>query len=151
MKRYKFSLQSALRARRAQEDIARQRLAVSNHKLRAAQASFEASLLGYQSLSVATGETTLDVFFDDRARQCRSAESVDRARQVVQDAQVEAATCFSAWVDSAKQVRSLDRLDERRREEWRIEDLKDEAAAVDDVVAARWAVSATTEPRTSLS
>jgi flagellar export protein FliJ len=140
MKRYKFSLQSALRARRAQEDVARQRLALSNHKLQAARDSLAASEDGYRALPMAAGVVAHDVFANDQARQGRAADSLQRARDFVVDAEVEAATCFAAWVESAKQVSSLDRLDERRRAEWRIEELRDEAAAIDDVVTSRWAV-----------
>ena len=139
MKRYKFSLQSALRARRAQEDIARQRLATSNHRLQAAEAVYRQTLDEYRGAGVLAGIVAHEVFLDDTARRDRSAQAVERARQVVK---VEAAMYFSAWVDSAKRVRSLDRLDERRRAEWRLEDLRDEAATIDDVVASRWTVKA---------
>ena len=140
MKRYRFSLESALRARRAQEDVAKQRLAEANQRVRRAWAAHRAAAEAYRSvaLTVAAGPADHEAFLAARAREMRMAEAVERARRTAVEAEVEASTVFAAWVEAGKQVASLERLDERRRAEWDAEALREEAVAVDDVVAARW-------------
>ena len=150
MKRYRFALESALRARRAQEDVARQRLADVNHRLSRARALHQAAVEALEAVtlsaaSLATGvpgaaAVDRDAFLAARARETRLAEAIERARRTVTEIEVEAATCYSAWVEAGKQVASLERLDERRRAEWDEEARRDEVAAVDDVVVSRWAL-----------
>ncbi len=140
MKRYRFSLESALRARRAQEDVARQRLAEANHRVQRAWAAHRAAVEAYRavSVSVPAGPADHDTFLAGRYHEMRMAEAAERAHRAAVEAEVEAATLYAAWVEAGKQVASLERLDERRRSEWDAEALREEAAAVDDVVASRW-------------
>ncbi len=69
------------------------------------------------------------------------AETVEKARRAAAGIEVEAAVCYAAWVDAGKRVASLERLDERRRGEWAADNRREEAAAVDDVVASRWSLA----------
>lgn len=147
MKRYRFALESALRARRAQEDVARQRLADVNHRLSRARALHRAAIEALQAVTLSTAAQApsaldRDAFLAARARETRLAEAIERARRSVTEIEVEAATCYAAWVETGRQVSSLERLDERRRAEWDDEARRDEAAAVDDVVVSRWALGA---------
>ncbi|HET9078179.1 MAG TPA: flagellar FliJ family protein [Acidimicrobiales bacterium] len=145
MRRYRFGLESALRARRAQEDVARQRLADANHQVQRARSAHRAAVDAYRAVAVAGGVTDRDTFAARRAQEMRMAESVERAHRAVAQAEVQAATLYAAWVEAGKQVASLERLDERRRSEWAAEALRDEARAVDDVVAARWSAETAAE------
>ena len=149
MKRYRFALESALRARRAQEDVARQRLAEVNHRLSRARALHQAAVEALQAVTLSAASMSAgapaaavdrDAFLAARAREVRLAEAIERARRTVTEIEVEAATCYSAWVEAGKQVASLERLDERRRAEWDGEARREEVAAVDDVVVSRWAL-----------
>jgi hypothetical protein len=141
VRRYHFSLESARRARRAQEDLARQRLADTNHRLAQARSAESAALAAYRSEGTAQGPLDLASFLAARAREVRLAEALERARRVTREIEVEAAVCYAAWVEVGKSVASLDRLDERRRSDWEAEVRREEAAAVDDVVASRWSLA----------
>lgn len=138
MRRYRFRLESALRARRAQEDVARQRLAEANHRLRQARAVHEAALDAYRSMVLLAAPADRDTFLASRAHEVRMAEAVERTRRTAVELEVESSMLYSAWVEAAKRVASLERLDERRREEWHAEVRREEASAIDDVVASRW-------------
>ena len=140
MKRYRFSLESALRARRAQEDVAKQRLAEANQRVQKAWAAHRAAVDAYRAVTVTVpaGPADHDTFLAGRSHEMRMAEAVERAHRSAVETEVEAATLFAAWVEAGKQVASLERLDERRRAEWDAEALREEAVAVDDVVASRW-------------
>lgn len=142
MKRYRFALESALRARRAQEDVARQRLGEANRRVQAARAVHRATLDAYQAVTVPGALGDREDFVAARTQEMRMADAVERARRIAVEAEVEAATFYAAWVEAGKQVASLERLDERRRADWTAEVLRQEAAAVDDVVASRWSPAA---------
>lgn len=138
MKRYQFSLESALRARRAQEEVARQRLAEVNLRLQRARQAHAAALGAYRSMALTAAPQTKESFVAHRTREMAMAEAVERAHRAAMKIEVESSMMFTAWVDAAKMVASLERLDERRRSEWEVEARRDEAAAVDDVVNSRW-------------
>ena len=142
MRRYRFTLESALRARRAQEDVARQRLAGANHRLAQARAAHQAAIDAARAVTLSTGVLDREDFVSARAHELRLADAVVRAQRTAVEIEVEAAVCYAAWVESGKRVASLERLDERRREEYQAEVLREEATAVDDVVASRWSVTA---------
>lgn len=142
MRRYRFTLESALRARRAQEDVARQRLAEANHRLSQARAAHQAAIDAARVVTLAGGAVDRESFLSARAHEQRLADAVVRAHRTAVEIEVEAAVCYAAWVESGKRVASLERLDERRRTEWQAEVLREEASAVDDVVASRWGVTA---------
>ncbi|HWE56925.1 MAG TPA: hypothetical protein VG435_15545 [Acidimicrobiales bacterium] len=138
MKRYQFSLESALRARRAQEEVARQRLAEVNLRLQRARDAHAAAVQAYRAVTLSSSPLTRESFVAHRSRELLMAEAIERAHRLVAQVEVEASMMYTTWVDAGKQVASLERLDERRRGEWEIEVGRDEAAAVDDVVNSRW-------------
>ena len=142
MRRYRFTLESALRARRAQEDVARQRLAEANHRLAQARAAHPAAIDAARAVTLSTSAMDREDFVSTRAHEMRLADAVVRAQRTSVEIEVEAAVCYAAWVESGKRVASLERLDERRREEYQAEVLREEATAVDDVVASRWSMTA---------
>lgn len=139
MRRYRFGLESVLRARRAQEEVGRQQLAEANRRVQAAWASHRRSLEAYLAVAVGSGPVDHGQFLAARRHEAAMADGVERARRAAVEAEVQASTLFAAWVEVGKQVASLERLDQRRRDEWQAEALHLEVTAVDDVVAARWA------------
>lgn len=143
MRRYRFSLESVLRARRAQEDVARQHLAEANHRVQRAWTAHGQVLAAYRAVTTTSGPADHEAFLAARGHEMRMAESLERARRAAVEAEVQASTVFAAWVEAGKQVASLERLDQRRRDEWQADARRDEATAVDDVVAARWAGAGT--------
>lgn len=145
MKRYRFTLEAALRARRAQEDVARQRLAEANHRVQAAWAAHRSALDAYRAVAVTAAPTDRQAFVAARHHELRMADGVERARRAAVETEVQAATMYASWVEAGKQVASLERLDARRRREWDLEVLRDEAAAIDDVVASRWSLASGSE------
>lgn len=142
MKKYRFSLDSVLRARRAQEEAARQSLADANHRLRRCRARHEAALDAYRIVasSPARGPGERDLFLDDRSRELRLAEAVEQASTIVAECEVQTAACYSAWVLAGQRVASLERLDERRRSEWKYAQAIAEATLIDDIVNSRWSM-----------
>jgi flagellar FliJ protein len=141
LKAYRFALESVLRARRAQENLARQRLAQANGRFRDARALHQAAGDAYRCAAREPAPSDRDAFVAARAHEMRMAEAVERAFRTAKEREVETATCYTAWVEAGKLVASLERLDRRRREEWALEMLRDEAAAIDDVVTSRWALA----------
>ncbi len=144
MKKYRFSLDSVLRARRAQEEAARQSLAEANHRLRRSRARHEAALDAYRIVasSPSRGPGDRDLFLDDRSRELRLAEAVEQAATIVAECEVQTAACYSAWVLAGQRVASLERLDERRRSEWQYAQATAEASLIDDIVNSRWSPQA---------
>lgn len=145
MKRYRFNLEAALRARRAQEDVARQRLAEVNHTVQKAWAAHRLAQDAYRAVTVSAAPVERDGFLAARAHEMRMADAVERARRTAVEHEVAAATLYAVWVEAGKRVASLERLDSRRRAEWQAGVQRDEAAAIDDVVASRWSLAAAQE------
>lgn len=141
MKRYQFSLESALRARRAQEEVARQRLAEVNLRLQRARHTYEAARAAYRAVTLSSTPLTKESFVAHRNRELLMAEAVERARRTAAKIEVESSMMYTAWVEAGKAVAALERLDERRRAEWEVESRREEAAAVDDVVNSRWTMA----------
>lgn len=146
MRRYQFALAAAMRVRRAQEDAARQRLAAANAEVRGASAALAAAIDERGATAVITGPVDVAAFRSRRFVEERMAERIERARRALAASEVAAVTCYAGWVEAAKAVASLERLDDRRLAEWRAGLLHEESAAIDDVVASRWTAGASSHP-----
>jgi flagellar biosynthesis chaperone FliJ len=143
VKRYRFRLDAVLRARRAQEDAARQELARANHALRQAQALAAAELARLRALPVPTGVVDLVRDAEDRVWRTLAADSAHFAGRQAEELAVAAAVSQAAWREAAQRVAALERLDERRRAEHAALVAHAEAAEVDDIVTARFDPMAT--------
>jgi len=137
MNRYRFRLDSVLRARRAQEELARQELAQANRRLRTAMEAHRREAQRYSELSTSIGVLEGLEFHRERATAELAAATVEAARLTVDAAAAEAAAAYTAWTDAARLVAALERLDERRRAEHRAEELRHEVAVADDLTGAR--------------
>lgn len=138
MRRYRFEFEAVLRARRAQEDLARQELARANHALRAAREVLGAELDRHRRAAPHRGAAPLETFRADQDAAALRAAVIDGARRRVDEADDVASVRLSQWTEAARVVAAFERLDERRREEWRVEALRAEVAAVDDITSSRW-------------
>ena len=139
MKRYRFRLEAVLRARRAQEDMARQELARANRALQQANEGFESELARYRSVPVPTGEVDLATELGERLGRELAATAVHEADLRREDNAVAAAVQQAAWREAAQRVAALERLDARRRADHELEVARAVAAEVDDIVTSRFA------------
>jgi len=138
MNRYRFRLESVLRVRRAEEELARQELARANARLRAAMETHRVEAQRYGELRTVSGEVESVAFMRERAYAELAAATVEAARQVMDAAAAEAAARYVSWTEAARLVAALERLDDRRRAEHRLEEQRAEVAESDDMTSARF-------------
>jgi flagellar export protein FliJ len=148
MKKYAFRLETVRRVRRAQESVAKADLARANNEVTAAITAVENRIAAYEakladqpaSGASPTGATIVrvDAFMKRRYFNELSANAVVAARSSLNAAQLEAEIARNAWSEKAKQVKALDRLDERRREEHVLAYNREVDAEVDDIVTGRF-------------
>ena len=123
MKRYHFSLEAVLRVRRAQEEAAGFALAHANQQRQRALTAHQEALArmpGPPSSSAArriTSRSSGNVTSSERR-----AAAVSIALEAVDAATDEATARLADWSAAAKLVAAVERLDDRRREEWRLEE-----------------------------
>jgi flagellar FliJ protein len=141
MNRYRFRLESVLRVRRAEEELARQELARANGRLRAAMEVFRRESQRYGELQSASGVLDPTGFRRERAYADLAAATVEAARTVMDAAAEQAAGRYVAWSEAASLVAALERLDDRRRAEHRDEARRAEVAEADDMTSARFATA----------
>lgn len=137
MKRYEFRMEKVLRVRRLQEDAARAAVAAARRAEQQAQSALEASQAHYSSLTTAAPTTSSVQFLALRERAAHRATGVRLSEGLRFVAAQETAASVHTWQESNRRVDALERLDERRREEYGIEARRAEDAAVDEIVVAR--------------
>lgn len=149
MKKYAFRLETVRRVRRAQEAVAQAELARKNNEVSNAIAAVEARIAQYEeSLSTRpeggssspTGGSIVrvDAFMKRRYFNELAGSAVVAARSSLAAAQLEAEIARGAWSERAKELKALDRLDERRREEHVLAYNRAIDAEVDDIVTGRF-------------
>lgn len=138
MSRHRFRLEGVLRIRRAQEETARQHLAMANLRLRTAIGERERRAARYRTVPVSTGPVTLTVFARERAIGEMAAASLSQSDATVAGARVETNACQRQWSQAATRVEALERLRRRRLDEERADEALAEIATIDDLVTARW-------------
>jgi flagellar export protein FliJ len=148
MKKYAFRLETVRRVRRAQETVAKADLARANNEVSDAIAAVESRIAQYEEHLATRPEgaasqsgTTIvrvDAFMRRRYFNELAGNAVVAARSSLAAAQLEADVARGAWSEKAKQVKALDRLDERRREEHVLAYNREVDAEVDDIVTGRF-------------
>jgi len=138
MKRYRFSLESALRVRLVQEEAARFALAHANAELQRATARYRHALARYDRLESVDGEQDVEAFRRGRDEAERLAAAAHAAWLVVDAATDEAAARHQDWVAASRRVTALQKLDDRRRGEWLVEEQRAETVAIDESAISRW-------------
>jgi flagellar biosynthesis chaperone FliJ len=138
MAKYRFRLETVLRARRVQETQRRSALAAANRALVESLRVCDMALASYTEHS---RHEAVDVRslcaerFDIEVAALRMLEAERDANRKAS----EAALAHVEWSQAARGVAVLERLDARRREEHAIEENRKDVRMVDDLVTARYA------------
>ena len=139
MKRYRFRLEQVLRVRRVQEEQARQRVHNAKRDVNNADERVQTRLDAYEAAAaeavVTSGHRTK--FMAQRSLGELRAQSVEMSRRDAASARVVHGQRVSEWSFAAQRVEALERLDERRRGEYAIEERRDEDRTVDDLTSGR--------------
>lgn len=138
MKRYHFPLEAVLRVRRVQEESAAFALAHANRRRQDAIAAHRAAVARYEAVVWDNGQQDHATFRRERDVAERRAAAVTAARANVESASHVASACYADWAVAAQLVAVLERLDERRRAEWRVEVQRAEASTIDESAIALW-------------
>ncbi len=133
MKRYEFTLGTVMRARRAQESMAKAGLQRANIAAAVAESAAYQSMLHYDQMRAAAGPS----FMAQRERAELAAKAAIEARQSLAGAQAEAAAAMERYLATRQAVSVLERLDETRREEHAVAVQREETTLVDDLVTSR--------------
>jgi hypothetical protein len=133
VKRYDFPLQTVLRARRAQESVARADLLRANLYVTAAELAEREKQAHYEDVITADGVA----FLVHRQRSQLAAASLMGARGSVTEARVAVATAMEGYLVAARGVSVLEHLDERQRGEHAAAVRRKEANHVDELVTSR--------------
>jgi flagellar export protein FliJ len=147
MKRYHFSLEAVFRVRRAQEEAAAFALAHANQQRQHAIEALGVASARCDAFVLRRSEQDCTSFRQERDVAERGAAAVAAALAAVDTASAEATARHADWAAAAKLVAALERLDERRREEWRLEEQKAEMAVIDESALAGWLADASASPR----
>ncbi len=150
MKRYHFSLEAVLRVRRAQEEAAAFALAHANQKRQRALEALHVASARCDAIVLHDGQQDHAAFTQERDHTDRRASAVTSAVAAVDAASVEATARYVDWAAAAKLVAAVERLDERRREEWRLDEQRAEMAVIDESAIAGWLADAAASPRSDL-
>lgn len=134
MSRYRFRLESVLRVRRVQEDRARAELAlarIAEAEARERTVRRRGLLSRASEVGLPSGDTT--TWGAQRDRMDRLAAAVTASHAAEAHAADLSRNRLEAWEHAAAELRMLERLDERHREEWRDEQLRAEQKTLDEI------------------
>lgn len=137
MKRYRFRLEQVLRVRRVQSDLAAAELAGAQRAEAAAVTAELARLQAVADRARPAGTYRADALLTDRAVWDAELASLNRLAAARVAAGLATAERREGWLVASRRVKALELLDDRRREEHRVEADRDEARRVDDLVASR--------------
>lgn len=148
MKKYAFRLEQVRRVRRMQEESAKLALQQANGEVHRASVAAEERMAEYQRLTASTtGSSGVDSFMQRRYFDELAGQSVVAARQAHAAAQESAEARRQVWSEAATKVKALDRLDERRKDEYLIEYERETNQEVDDIVTGRFGRTSNGDPR----
>ena len=143
MKKYKFRLASVLRVRRIQEDQAKAAALLANQRVALARTVLNARKDHYNSYVAQTAQqaalmSSASDYLAFRAMQKLAAEGIAFAEVNLTVTEEVAEERRTEWVERRQKVQTLERLDERRREEHRVEADREYAKEVDDIVVTQF-------------
>lgn len=138
MKRYHFRLAAVARLRRAEQEVARNALAVANAALRARLVERDAEAERYRTIASQHAATTPAGLSAERNDAELALERLRAAEQRVAEAASTAAIAQVTWLAAHQRVAALERLEARQREEHALAMSREEAALLDDLSTARY-------------
>ena len=139
MKKYKFRLETVLKVRTTQEELARAALAHANLRVTNAEAALASKASRYSTMAMAGGMRGTSAFLSERFLHEQAARAVKLAEAQRDEAKLEAAEKRRSWSEAAQEVSVLERLDERRRAEHEAESARQADIEIDDIVVGRYA------------
>ncbi len=142
MKRYRFRLESVLRVRRVQEDVARGELVRATAALTAAESTLRDGRDHLDRLSRGAAPRGPTAWEAQRRIVLTAAEEVEHLDAAVAVAAAERDARRAALAEARTRVRALERLDERRRAEHDLEAGRQAERVVDDLVTSRFRLTA---------
>jgi flagellar export protein FliJ len=136
--RYQFRLETVMRVRRIGEQSARQNLALAVRDRHLAQEQLTEASEWCQTLPSPLGAFSIDTFLVERERVDRAVSAIGTAKARVQETTAVVEERTGIWQQARAQLRALERLDERRREEFALEESRVEAKSLDELSSVRW-------------
>ena len=138
MKKYKFAFGSVQRVQRIAEEQAAVSLAEAQRAADAASAQLQARLADIGAARPAPGPRSTTEFHAQREHRDRHRVAVTAARAAEINALELLGSARADWVDAARKVRALDRLDERKRAEWTLETTHAAQLVTDEIATIRY-------------
>jgi len=138
VKRYAFRLEQVLRVRRIQEDQAKAAVVGARRDVALAAEVVETRLAAYRGHQGVLGPVSQARFAADRAMHELRADAVDVAREREHHLAGVVEIRVGELSQAAQRVKGLERLDERRREDYAVELGRDTDREADDVITARF-------------
>jgi flagellar protein FliJ len=133
VKAYRFRLESVLRVRRLQEQVATQKLAVAVRALHQAESESACAKRSLEGLAAPAGRLTMEAVHWVHDQSTRMSDTL-RARTEAAAAATEAAVqANQEWGSARRRTATLERLDERHVALWRIEADRSEAKVLDEL------------------
>ncbi|MBK5224010.1 MAG: hypothetical protein JJE52_14285 [Acidimicrobiia bacterium] len=139
MKRYCFRLEQVARVRRIQEEQARAELLIARQRLIEAGADVSMRAERFENRPPQRGPASGSRFRADRGRDDLLAMALTAARLGEANAHLLVGQRVDEWSARARELSTVERLDERARVEHAAEADKDEQRELDDLVTSRWA------------
>ncbi|MFN8051655.1 MAG: flagellar FliJ family protein [Acidimicrobiales bacterium] len=138
MKRYKFAFGSVQRVRGIAEEQARAALADAQRTADEASAELQARLADIGAARPTPGPRSVTEFQAEREHLDRHRIAVTAARAAEVNALELLGSARDEWVAAARQVRALERLDERKRAEWTLETTRAAQLVTDEIATIRY-------------
>ena len=138
MKKYKFQLAGVHRVRKIAEEQEKATLAEAQRLADDATAKLHARLEEIGSAVPVPGSRTSNQFLAEREQLGRYREAVVAARSAEANALVIVHHARAEYLEAARKVRALDRLDDRKREEWRLETTRAAQLVTDETATIRY-------------
>jgi flagellar export protein FliJ len=132
-KRYQFRLAPVLRLRRAEYEQAALTLEQANRSLRSLITDRDGAAERCREGAPSTGGVAFSDFLAEREHEARAAAALYAAEARVNVAAAEAALARIAWTAAHRNVAALERLEEKRREEWSLENARLERLELDEL------------------
>ena len=138
MSRYRFRLESVLRVRRVQEERSRAELAMARFaELDAKQATARRVGLLRRAQDTGYSDGPTEEWSRQRDRSDRLAAAVTASHVAELHAAELTMRRLEDWERAAQELRALERMDEHKRAEWRLEQGREEQKALDEIVTGR--------------